>query len=155
MTTATLPRTRKAAAAPAKARPPRQPRGPATPVLNPRLAVLSPAAWQCRDLRHAWPRDGHGTKVLELKHRGDRCILADIVMECTGGCGVIRTVTVEPTGTGGMRRVGRPRYTYPPEGYRLAAPKLLPDGTREVLERVTTEEVKFAAITAMYPEIRW
>lgn len=155
MATAILPRTRRAAAAPAaNTRAPRQ-RRPAIAVLNPRLAALSPAAWQCRDLRHAWPRDGRGTKVLELKHRGDRCVLADIEMECTGGCGVVRTVTVEPTGTGGMRRVGRPRYAYPPEGYRLAAPKRLDDGTKEILERVTPEEVKFAALTAMYPGIRW
>jgi hypothetical protein len=171
LTATTLHRTRRTAAAappvkkparkapvqpprPVRSAAPRQRRGAAL-ILNPRLAALTPEAWQCKNLRHAWPRGREGTELIELEHRGGRLVLADIVMTCDGGCGVSRTIRVEPTGTGGMRRVGKPRYTYPPEGYLFAKPKRLPDGTREVPEPVTPEEITFAAITARWPGVKW
>lgn len=138
MPTATAVKPSKRSAKPAKLAPNSPP--------SARLSNAGLAALQCRQLRHAWPRNGG--RLTELAHRGERCILAEIAMECTGECGTVRTVRVEPIGPGQVRRVGKPKYKYR-DGY------LFKTEATDDEPPPTADEVTYAALTLMYPGTLW
>lgn len=132
------------------------------------LAVL-----QCRDLRHAWPRQTAAPKnrpaivprrgrtaaaVLlppnsrgvswEVLEHGPPVVLRRLML-CTGRCGV-RRVEDFVVRDGRLVRPGRPKLRYP-AGYRRARPD--PEGPRR--DRLDPELVRGSIVHRLVPGLRW
>lgn len=117
-----------------------------------RLSELPLEALECRDLRHAWSRsrDRRTRWVVVQKVRG-RVRLAERHMVCTNDCGRIAVDTFE-FHDGRRYRVGKRKYRQA-EGttYLLRAI----DPAAGTPERVTTEDVGYALMLRLYPDLSW
>ena len=118
-----------------------------------RLNELPLEALECRERGHSWPRSSSTRMVLKAtKYRGDRVTEAEREMTCEGGCGRIRVETFEILPNGRMWRAKPPRYRIEPgKVYLLPKPE---DGATHQ-SRVDRDEVRYALIARLYPDLKW
>jgi hypothetical protein len=117
-----------------------------------RLNALPTEALVCRERGHAWPRPNSTHQTFRpTKTRLGRAVEAEREMECEGGCGRIRMETFDIQPSGRMARVGYTKYRQ-----RSGTTYLLtrPEGV-ETPPRVDREEVRYALLTRMFPDLRW
>src|ERR1051325_2220395 len=91
------------------------------------IAGASLEMLQCRELRHAWPRNHAPSRRKELadtahvRWRVEQSVggvprVVTREMDCIGLCGVVRIETFALSISGAIVREGKPRYRHP-EGY--------------------------------------
>jgi hypothetical protein len=124
-----------------------------------RLDNISEAAAGCRLLGHDWPRPDHPryhelvTVTVLKKTRAWHPKLIEERMVCAAGCGVIRTSwKAVNTRTGRMERL-RARYDYSQTNGSYRLKDRDPNG--EKYEPVDPNEVGYALLTRMYPDLHW
>lgn len=131
-----------------------------------RLEVL-----QCRELRHAWPRQHAG--VVKRRRRGGAAPAAALpmsedgiewkvlqkgpptilerTMTCTAGCKVRRVETfVIRAGTGRLVRSGKPKMRYPRDYKRER-----PADDAPALERLDPDVLRGGIIARLVPGLKW
>jgi hypothetical protein len=117
-------------------------------------------ALQCRDLRHAWPRDQsrRGRKLESSQWINWRVIVTKSdgspkelqrEMACTGGCGVVRVEEFLVMHDGSLHRGGIPRYRYPKAFLR----KRDPDAP--LLEPINRDTLRGILVHRLYPNLAW
>lgn len=118
---------------------------------------MSDGAKECRLLGHSWPRKhSRGPKPrvhVAARDRKGRVIAIDRVMECTGGCGLIRTdyLSVDPA-TKRLSRRADPHYDYTDKSYHLRARD---ENGEKYDEPVDRHEVAYFMLAALYPDLQW
>lgn len=121
-----------------------------------RLDDLPIEALECRAIGHAWPRSNSPRMVLTpTRRQNGRVVEAERTMTCEGGCGRSRTEVFVFTASGQMYREGASRYRTEPGKVYLLKPRDPDDGGVTHTERVHRDDVRYALVTRLHPDLRW
>lgn len=118
---------------------------------------------QCRDLRHAWPREQTQTGARARSLRSSENIKWQVItkaadgspreltreMGCTGRCGLVRVEDFFVRPDGSIQRNGKPRYRPPPGYLRKRA------SDEPLLEPLDTNALRGIIVHRLYPKLAW